>query len=150
MISFLPLLDYGTLFHKTSRILALFHCSKSSIVRWWHVILSSFYTGSRQGEILHARLHMKCSSLKEHLYSKAIEPSRLCSCGEVESTSHCRLYCRKYESIERNSLFVSFNRQPLLSVLLYHDKYGSVQYNEHVFMHIWYAYKLILQTARFS
>ena len=109
-------------------------------------IPSFFHTGTRQGQILHARLRMKCSSLKEHLYSKNIEPSPLCSCGEVESTSHYLLYCRKYDQ-ERRSLFISLSRQPPLSVLLYGDKNYSVQDNEHIFISV---QKFILQTGRFS
>ena len=31
---------------------------------------SYFHVGSRLGQILHARLRMKCSSLKEHLFLK--------------------------------------------------------------------------------
>ena len=42
---------------------------------------SYFYVGSRLDQILHARLRMKCSSLKEHLFLKNIEPSPLCVCG---------------------------------------------------------------------
>ena len=109
-------------------------------------IPSFFHTGSRQDQILHAWLRMKCSSLKEHLYLKNIEPSPLCTCGEVESTSHYLLYCRKYDQ-ERHSLFTSLNMQPPLSVLLYGDKNCSLQYNEHLFISV---QKFIMQTSRFS
>ena len=119
---------------------------KKALLSDGDTIPSFFHTGTRQGQILHARLRMKCSSLKEHLYSKNIEPSPLCSCGEVESTSHYLLYCRKYDQ-ERHSLFISLSRQPPLRVLLYGDKNYSVQDNEHIFISV---QKFILQTGRFS
>jgi hypothetical protein len=34
-----------------------------------------YYAGSRLGQILHALLRMNCSSLKQHLYEKNIEPN---------------------------------------------------------------------------
>ena len=47
-----------------------------------------FNTGTRQGQILHARLRMEYSSLNAHLHKKNIEPSSSCSCGSYESTYH--------------------------------------------------------------
>ena len=45
-------------------------------------------TGSRLGQILHARLRMECSSLNAHHYRKNIVPSPTCSGGGFESTCH--------------------------------------------------------------
>ena len=147
MTSFHLLLDYGIIFHKTSRILIPFHCSRKLCCQNdGDTIPSFFHTGSRHDQILHARLRVKCSSLKEHLYLKNIESSPLCTCGEVKSTSHYLLYCRKYDQ-ERHCLFTSLNRQPPLSVLLYGDKNCSLQYNEHLFISV---QKFIMQTGRFS
>ena len=47
-----------------------------------------FNTGTRQGQNLHARLRMECSSLNAHLHKKNIVPSSSCSCGSYESTYH--------------------------------------------------------------
>ena len=77
---------------------------------------SYFYVGSRLGQILHARLRMKCSSLKEHLFLKNIEHSPLCVCGEVESTSHYLLYCYRFD-MERNLLRNALQRQLSIGVL---------------------------------
>ena len=44
-----------------------------------------YNTGTRQGQILHARLRMECSSLNAHLYKKKIVPSPTCACGGFES-----------------------------------------------------------------
>ena len=47
-----------------------------------------FNSGTRHGQILHARLRMECSSLNAHLYKKNIVPSPSCLCGGFESTYH--------------------------------------------------------------
>ena len=40
-----------------------------------------YNTGTRLGQILHARLRMECSSLNSHLYHKNIIESPSCACG---------------------------------------------------------------------
>ena len=52
-----------------------------------------YYTGSRLGQILHSRLRMQCSSLRQHLYCKN-SPS--CICGSTESTTHYLFHCWRY------------------------------------------------------
>ena len=47
-----------------------------------------FFDGKRPGQIYHARLRMRCSSLNAHLFSKNIIDSPLCICGAFEDTHH--------------------------------------------------------------
>ena len=47
-----------------------------------------YNAGKRLGQIYHSRLRSKCSSLNEHLFSKNIVDSSLCTCGSVEDTKH--------------------------------------------------------------
>ena len=54
-------------------------------------------TGSRIGQILHARLRMECSSLN-------IVPSPTCSCGRFESTYHFFFQCPNYAVTRRRYL----------------------------------------------
>ena len=63
-----------------------------------------FNTGTRQGQILHARLRMECSSLNAHLHKKNIVPSSSCSCGSYESTYHFFFQCPNYSQIRNRYL----------------------------------------------
>ena len=44
---------------------------------------SYYNAGKRLGQIYHSRLRTKCSSLNEHLFSKNIADSSLCTCGSA-------------------------------------------------------------------
>ena len=52
-----------------------------------------YNSGTRQGQILHARLRMQCSSLNPDLYRKNIVPYPSCTCGEFESAYHFFFKC---------------------------------------------------------
>ena len=53
-----------------------------------------FYTGSRQEQIIMAKLRMQGSKLNGHLYSLKIIDSPACSCGFVhENEFHFLLVC---------------------------------------------------------
>ena len=47
-----------------------------------------YFAGKRLGQIYHSGLRKKCSSLKQHLFSKNIVESPLCVCGALEDTNH--------------------------------------------------------------
>ena len=55
-----------------------------------------YNSGTRQGQILHARLRMQCSSLNADLYRKNIVPSPSCTCVEFESAYHFFFKCTNY------------------------------------------------------
>ena len=63
-----------------------------------------FNSGTRHGQILHARLRMECSSLNAHLYKKNIVPSPSCLCGGFESTYHYFFKCPNYSLIRSRYL----------------------------------------------
>ena len=46
-----------------------------------NAVPKSFIDGKRLGQIYHARLRMRCSSLNAHLFSKSIIDSPMCVCG---------------------------------------------------------------------
>jgi hypothetical protein len=52
-----------------------------------------FNFGSRKEQIIFARLRLKCSSLKDHLFQKNIIDSGLCTWGKIETTAHYLLHC---------------------------------------------------------
>ncbi len=88
-----------------------------------------FYTGNRKYSVLHARLHMLCSPLNDHLYSHIhVIDSPQCLCGHSrENTKHFLLDCRLYEN-ERNVM-----RQKLEALLfemtLHNLLYGDKTYS---------------------
>ena len=92
-------------------------------------------TGSRIGQILHARLRMECSSLNAHLYRKNIVPSPTCSCGGFESTHHFFFQCPNYAVTRRRYLS---NYLPSLNTnqALYGIADASVVENEALFSQV--------------
>jgi len=55
-----------------------------------------YYEGDRQTCVYHARLRTHCSNLNEHLFTKNIVESPLCTCGDIEDTYHFFLSCPLY------------------------------------------------------
>ena len=104
-----------------------------------------FLDGSRDGQIVHARLRMECSSLRHHLYLKNIEPNPLCTCGEVESTSHFLLYCPQYQN-QRQNLRIKIGIPLSLNLLLYGDSNLSYETNRTIFLNV---QEYIKNTKRF-
>ena len=86
-----------------------------------------FFAGKRLGQIHHARLRTKCSSLCEHLYSKIILDNPLCACGAIEDTNRFLLKCNRFSNQRQEMLdTVAHIHTPILNVLLY----GSQELNE--------------------
>ncbi|CAC5365093.1 unnamed protein product [Mytilus coruscus] len=77
---------------------------------------SYYNTGCRKGQILHARLRLKCSGLDKHLFQKNIILSSLCICVQVESSKHYLLECYNYRLIwtQTISTLPRYNIQKLL------------------------------------
>ena len=72
-----------------------------------HLCKKSYYFnfGSRKEQIIFARLRLKCSSLKYHLFQKNIIDSGLCTCGKIETTAHYLLHCPNYIFIIGTKLY---------------------------------------------
>ena len=104
-----------------------------------------YFCGSRLGQILHARLRMQCSSLKQHLYLKNIEPDPYCICGGVETTEHFLLHCKNYDRL-RHKHFDHFNLNITTNLLLYGDKNMNDDYNAKLFTCV---QRFIIETKRF-
>ena len=47
-----------------------------------------YYLGNRQFNIIMARLRMRCSELRQHLFDMNIIENKNCECGLPETTSH--------------------------------------------------------------
>ena len=105
-----------------------------------------FNTKSRHGQILHARLRMRCSSLNQHLYLKNIVPDPVCSCGEIESTAHYLLDCPNYTDL-RNDMLTSINYPVSTNLLLYGNVSLPDDFNTNVFNIV---ENFILKSRRFN
>jgi hypothetical protein len=108
-----------------------------------------YYYGPRLTQILHARLHVRSSSLNEHLYIKNIIDRPNCFCGEIESTHHYLFKCPKYTR-QRNSLFRKLlqllNIRSSENLLLFGSPDLDIDSNTIVFMTV---HKYISQSKRF-
>ena len=89
---------------------------------------------------------MYCSSLKQHIYLKNIEPDPHGICGGVETTEHFLLYCKNYERIRRKH-FDSLNINISTNLLLFGNKDMNDDFNEKLFITV---QKYIIETKRFS
>ena len=106
-----------------------------------------FYTGSRLGQIYHARLRLKCSSLHQHLFLKKVIDDPLCECVAVENNQHFFFHCHRYRNL-RQELFnkISAFCLPTIDVILYGDTDMSVDDNKEIFLAV---QDYILKTNRF-
>ena len=57
-----------------------------------------YYSGDRQSQILHTRFRTKCSCFNYDIYGylRNLTDSPLCSCGDIETSEHYFLQCRRY------------------------------------------------------
>lgn len=93
-----------------------------------------YYSGSRQGQILHTRLRMNSSSLNEHLFLRNLIDSPNCTCGQVESTQHFLLHCNKYNQIRAETLYtINYNLPVNVKLLLYGSDQLTLDQNINVF-----------------
>ena len=106
-----------------------------------------FYAGKRSAQVLHTRLHTKCSSLNDDLFQKRINDSPLCCCGNVENTDHLFLRCQFYNA-QRAELIHEISQlfQVTLQILLFGNTLLSLHTNTLVFEAV---HKFITDTKRF-
>ena len=79
-----------------------------------------YFSGSRLGQIYHARIRLNCSSLRYHLFQKNIIGNPVCECGEIENTSHFFLHCNLYGKLRHDLLDrVSTYCQPTVNNFLW-------------------------------
>ena len=139
---------------KESKSLASFKKALSSHYNQNKVPCYYYNVDSRRAEILHARLRMRCTSLKQHLFLRNIEPDPYCTnCNlhQVESIEHYLLKCPKYSN-QRTDLINSLNtvvqHVPVTcQLLLYGNETESYDYNRHIFSCV---QSFILKTKRFT
>ena len=91
--------------------------------------------GTRLGQILHTRLRLECSPLNEHLYRRNLVNSPLCSCGEIENTTHFIFNCPLY-SVPRQTYLAELTQHCTLKDLLYGKEGVNSTVNEDVFVRV--------------
>ena len=72
---------------------------------------------SPDGQILHARIRLECSSLSHHLFKKNLVGSSLYTCGLPETSSYFLLFCTNYDLLRQRYLSVLPHRLSLLLLL---------------------------------
>ena len=106
-----------------------------------------YNAGKRLGQIYHSRRRTKCSSLNEHLFSRNIIGSSLCTCDSIENIKHFILECQLYFNFRQEMLTViSEFCRPSLNVILF----GNPDLTTHSNTRILDAVQsFILKTKRF-
>ena len=96
---------------------------------------SYFNSGSRLGQIYHARLRTHCSSFNEHLFTKNIVDSPLCVCGKVENTHHYLFDCTRYDDLRREFLnAVFYYCEPTVNTILFGNSALTSTQNQNIFI----------------
>ena len=107
-----------------------------------------YFTGTRVGQIHHARLRTKCSSLKQHLWSSNIVETPYCECGLIENNDHFLLKCPRYTEMRVNMIrLIRPLATPSCDVLLFGDSSLSENVNQYIFTTV---QKYIIRTKRFQ
>ena len=82
--------------------------------------LSYYYLGCKYGQVLHARLRMNSSYLREHLFMRGLVDSPDSASGQSEFTSNFLLSCRNYDTLHAATFSNwSFQFQMDLRIVLY-------------------------------
>ena len=81
---------------------------KSALNRNLKKTAKRFTVGQRQGQILHARLRLKCSNLKQDLVNNHLEEDPTCpNCRNVnETVEHYLLHCPLFNAIAISSRYL--------------------------------------------
>ena len=103
-----------------------------------------FSSGTRRGQVLHARIRLGCSSLNYDLHRRSLVESPLCSCGSIETASHYLLNCNSYTQIR--TLFSDIPCPATINNLLYGNEHLSNEQNELLFESI---QKFVIASKRF-
>ena len=106
-----------------------------------------FFEGSREVNIKHAQLRMKCSKLNYHLFLLHVAESPACSCGfDTEDANHYLLQCPLY-LVERQALLQSVSNVNYIDVniLLFGSKDLDFKTNQLIFAAV---HKFIIDTKR--
>ena len=107
-----------------------------------------YTTGNRQDQINHTRIRTRCSALNQHLFSKKVVPSPLCSCGGIENSHHFLFECALYHDIRLDMMAtISDICRPNLGILLYGSQDVSIDDNIAIFKAV---QKFISKSKRFS
>ncbi|MCG7878660.1 MAG: reverse transcriptase domain-containing protein [Candidatus Thiodiazotropha endolucinida] len=147
--SFLPstLREWNMLDHdiKESASLQVFKHKINPQVRIPPIYFNTIQT-SRRGQILHTRLRLECSSLKQHLYNKNLVESPLCSCGVPETSFHFLLSCINYSDL-RQRYFSGLGLRLTVDILLNGKTDENISVNNAIFRRV---QLYILATKRFD
>jgi len=106
-----------------------------------------YYEGDRQTCVYHARLRTPCSNLNEHLFTKIIVESPLCTCGDIEVTFHFLLSCPLYMGSRFELYNQLFAYRPLtVPLLLFGSPLLTDASNSYIFKCV---YNYLRHTRRF-
>ena len=106
-----------------------------------------FFEGTREVNIKHAQLRMKCSKLNYHLFLLHVTDSSACPCGfDTEDANHYLLQCPLY-LVERQAMLLSLSNVNNIDVniLLYGAKNLDFKANQLIFAAV---HKYISTTKR--
>ena len=102
--------------------------------------------GTRQGQVLHARLRMECSSLNSHLYHSKIVDSPSCLCGSFESVHHFLFVCPRFAAARNTHLPRNLHNYSTRD-LLFGSETKTDQQNEAIFLQV---QDFLIHSTRFN
>jgi len=64
-----------------------------------------FYIGDRREQIIHCRMRLGMSDLKDDMFNRHLEIDRSCACGDASETAeHYLLFCNNYNAARRQTI----------------------------------------------
>ena len=105
-----------------------------------------YNVGTRQGQVLHARLKMECSSLNSHLYHSKIVDSPSCLCGSFESVHHFLFVCTRFAAARNTHLPRNLHNYSTRD-LLFGSETRTDQQNEAIFLQV---QDFLIHSSRFN
>ena len=107
-----------------------------------------FFDGKRPGQIYHARLRMRSSSLNAHIFSKNIIDSPLCICRAFKDTHHFLLSYTRYPLLRQEFVDkVTPVCYTSLNVLLFGSQELSDSANKQIFLAV---QEFLIKSKRFE
>lgn len=104
-----------------------------------------YFEGKRPGQVYHARLRLKCSSLRDHLFRRNLIDDPFCTCGQIETTNHYLFECAAYSLLRRQYIYPIGNLS--LDLLLHGDPLRTEAENTNIFKAV---QSFIVKSKRFE
>ena len=113
-----------------------------------HIVPPHYYFGNRKEQIIHCRLRISMSDLKNDLHNRHLTDDATCTCGTgLETAEHYLLLCPLFNDVRRNTIHDLPRDFVQIQTLLNGDNNLNINLNTLIFDAV---HKFISESGRFS